>query len=442
MLVAVGVGGAAAQALEPDFIDIRQNSWKDNQNLVLDPELLAQLVAQGGVDLSTGAAQAAYSGISPERFDDLVYMEQQVPAAAQLMFLWRYGKIVESEWRFGMQKLGFRPDFIDRIALTFSVPLTAEEVAVMVQRGVLPNEGQLPVGPPTTVGLVPPMPVVNLSAYDSAQAYGLTHEQLDALTRIIGLPASPDLAARMVFRGIIDRIDFDRAIAEGNTRNEWAPFLFDGFRQILTAGQYAELQLRGYTDKATRRANTAKHGLSTEDSDLLYDVLGRAVNVKQVTTGLARGGTYPGSYANVPSPYKEAIQRSNVREEYSELAYANRYNYPSPFVLRSLAEAGDLGDAAAVQQLLEEIGWKPSLAAKVSLKWVPAGTAKLDPFVKKAETTLFTEAHKAYVKTGISVAQVTPAFTALNIPADAQLEIVALLDVERTLQSDVPPPPA
>ena len=439
MLVAVGVGGAAAQALEPDFIDIRQNSWKDNQNLVLEPDVLAALVAQGGVLLGDGAEQAAYSGISPDRFADLVYLEQQVPAAAQLMFLWRYGKINEGEWRFGMTKLGFRPDFIDRIAETYSVPLTAEEVAVMVQRGVLPNEGQLPVGPPTTVGLVPPMPVVNLSAYDSAQAYGLTHEQLDALTRIIGLPASPDLAARMVFRGIIDRIDFDRAIAEGNTRNEWAPFLFDGFRQILTAGQYAELQLRGYTDKATRRANTAKHGLSTEDSDLLYDVLGRAVNVHAVTTGLARGGTYPGNYANVPSPYKEAIQRSNVREEYSELAYANRYSYPSAFVLRSLAEAGDLGDAAAVQKILEEIGWKPELAAKVAAKWVPAGTAKLDPYVKKAETTLFTEAHKAYVKTGIDVAQVTPAFDALAIPAADQATILALWDLEKTLQSDVPP---
>jgi hypothetical protein len=70
----------------------------------------------------------------------------------------------------------------------------------------------------------------------------------------------------------------------------------------------------------------------------------------------------------VPEPFRSDIQRSNIREEFAEIVYAARYSYPSPFVLRSLAEAGDLGDAAAVEQILLEVGWKPSLAASVSSK--------------------------------------------------------------------------
>jgi hypothetical protein len=79
------------------------------------------------------------------------------------------------------------------------------------------------------------------------------------------------------------------------------------------------------------------------------------------------------------------------------------------------------------------------LAAKVAAKWVPVETASTDPHVKKAQTTLFTEAHKAYVKNGLTVAQVTPAFSALNIPAEAQTEIVALWDAEKVIAADTPP---
>src|SRR5207237_4150132 len=115
----------------------------------------------------------------------------------------------------------------------------------------------------------------------------------------VGLPASPDLAARMVLRKIIDRVDFDRAISEGNTRNEWADALFEGFREILTAHNYAELELRGYLDRSERLAGTRKHGMSDTDSDLLYDVLGRSIPVHQILTGEARGGMFNGQVVSI-----------------------------------------------------------------------------------------------------------------------------------------------
>jgi hypothetical protein len=260
------------------------------------------------------------------------------------------------------------------------------------------------------------------------------------MARIIGLPASPDLAARMHYRGLINEPAFYQALKEGNTRAEWGPFLLDGFRQIPTAHEGIEGHLRGWETEAEMYARTAAHGMSQADTDLLYKISGRPVTVHEVVLGLARGAVYPSTYEDVPEPYRKAIQESNIRPEWASIHYHSRFTYPSAFVLRSLAQAGDLGNAQAVEQILLELGWKPSLAAQVSAKWVPIAAVALDPHVKKAQGTLFTEAHKAYVKNGIDVPQLAPAFTALGIAADAQAEIVALWDLEKQLASDVPPP--
>ena len=108
-------------------------------------------------------------------------------------------------------------------------------------------------------------------------------------------------------------------------------------------------------------------------------------------------------------------------------------------MLRSLAQAGDLGGQQQVAQVLEEIGWKPSFATQVSTAWTAGAAAKADPHVAKAQTTLYTEAHKAYVKTGLSRAQVTPALNALAVPAAAQAEVFSLWDMERQLAAEAPP---
>src|SRR5438105_3309226 len=134
-----------------------------------------------------------------------------------------------------------------------------------------------------------------LDPFAEAKAMAVDEERLKVLARIVGLPASPDLAARMVFRDIIERIDFDRAIAEGNTRNEWAPFLFEGFRQIPTAHDGIEGRLRGWIDDAAMYAQTARHGMSKADTDLLFKITGRPLSFHQVFIGERRGGVYDGA---------------------------------------------------------------------------------------------------------------------------------------------------
>ena len=54
-----------------------------------------------------------------------------------------------------------------------------------------------------------------------------------------------------------------------------------------------------------------------------------------------------------------------------------------------MAQAGELGDEAAVEQILLEIGWKPDFAKLVAAAWTTA-TDKLTPAVKSAQTKFIT----------------------------------------------------
>src|SRR5207248_4214002 len=183
-----------------------------------------------------------------------------------------------------------------------------------------------------------------------------------------GLSLARVMAANARFRGLIGDNDCLLAIAEGDLRTEWAETVREVSRQILTAGEYAELGLRGFYNRAERLRKTAQHGMSQADSDDLYDVMGRAPGVLRIATGLARGAKFPSDYSNIPEPYKSSIQRSNIRPEFAEIEYHDRFGYPSGFQIRSEANKGDLTEAET-EQLLLEVGWSPKWAKFFAQAW-------------------------------------------------------------------------
>lgn len=433
IILGVGVGAAAGAALEPAIEVPKQQAWLSAPNKVLDAATVARLVAQGGIPLdATAYDHAKRTGYDTDKLDALVYLAQAVPGAAEALFLWRLGYTDEIGYREALTKAGIRAEWQDRMVKTFSVPLTAQEVAVMVQRGVLPNEGQLPVGPPTTVGQVPPMPVVNLSAYESAQAYGTSNDQLDALTRIIGLPASPDLAARMVFRKIIDRVDFDRAIAEGNTRNEWAPFLFDGFREIPTAQQFVEAHLRGWITEQEMYDGTARHGMSQADTDVEYHIHRRPLTPHAIKQGLARGANFNPAAGEIQDPYEAAVHQNNLGPEWYELAISLAGTYPSLFITNRLVTANTITPATG-KSWLEKSGLADEVVAAMYETWTGTGAAAANKDVASAETKLKTRTHSAYIAAEIDDATATAALEAAGVAAGAVPAVLALWQAERAL---------
>lgn len=434
---AYGIGGALQEPIRPLLQELANETWATataaGVGKPLSPGEAAEVVAEDVELHDWGVRQAGEAGFTEGTFDAVLGAVLNAPGVPQLLTLWRRGEITDADFVHGLRKAKLEGRWDAPLQALLVDRLDPSVIATAIQRGILDDPGFLPVAPPVAGGRVPAFPVSPLDPLTEAKAAGIDRERLFVETAIVGNPMSPDQAAQATYRGIIERTDFDRAVAEGNTRNEWRDAIFEAFRQILTSSQYVELQIRGFYDRAERLKNTRKHGMSDADSDLLYNVMGRSPSIHTVVVGLARGGKYPGSYANVPEPYRSQIQRSNIREEWAEVVYASRYNYPSPFVLRALAEAGDLGTSAEVEQILLEIGWKPSLAAKVAPAWAPSGTTA-DKHVAKAETQLWNTLHTSYRADETDAATASATLATLGVSPAAVPQVLALWDAEKALR--------
>jgi hypothetical protein len=433
VLTGFAVGEAAAAALEPAFEIPRQDAWSRNANRILDVDLLARLVAQGGIDLSDAAAEAKRDGYTSDKLDALIYLAQTVPGIGEATALWRRGLITDALFSHVLVKEGLDQRYVTGIiGNKLAEPLGLGDIAYAVVRGILPTPSYVPVAPPTSGDKVPRFPQVNVDPNALAALLGYDPQALEIMVGRSGLSMAPVMAAQALFRGIIGPNDFLMAIAEGDLRTEWADAVRDASREIPTLGQMMEHALRGFESVSSATTNAQRHGTSGTDAQLVYDNLGRAPNIHAVTTALARGGNYDGTPQTIPEPFLSAVQRADIRPEWYGLEYANRYTYPSAFVLRALAQAGDLGGESDVEQLLLEVGWKPDLATKVATAWT-SGSTTGDPHVTKAQSSLWTTMHKSYIAQESDAAALGSSFTALGITAAAQTQIIDLWNLERGL---------
>ena len=118
--------------------------------------------------------------------------------------------------------------------------------------------------------------------------------------------------------------------------------------------------------------------------------------VRQIAQALARGGEFQPEPGEITDPYRAAIVEGNLKPAYYDLAFANRYTYPSFFAIRGLMDAGVL-DTDEGYQIMLELGWKPDLARKVADFYGTAKTAGAGPLTKSARTQAVTEIRSAYL---------------------------------------------
>jgi hypothetical protein len=379
IIVGVGVGAAAAAAIEPIIEPARQQAWHDNPFKLLDSGTLARLVAQGGIELGDAQTEARLEGISADKLNALVYLAQTVPGWGQLLELFRRGRTrsggdstFRALFEHALTKNGLDQRYLPPLESLSIDRLDPAVIANAIVRGLMDPPFDLPQPPPSEVGKIKAFPKSSLDAEAEALAHGIDRDRLFVMTAIDGRPMSPEGAASATFRNIIERVDYDRAISEGDVRNEWADAIFDASRQIPTAHDYVEGKLRNWIGTDEMNAGAARHGMTEEDTNLLFLISGRPIAYRQVFIGLRRGGVYDGPTDAIPQPALKSMQESNIRPEWYNLAWAQRYTYPSAFVLRALTQAGDITGAQAHDILMYE-GWDPDLAASVSKAWSTGG---------------------------------------------------------------------
>jgi hypothetical protein len=431
-MVGVGVGSAAAAALEPLVEPGRQNAWRAHPNRVLDPGIVARLVAQGAVELGAGQEQARREGFDTDKFDQLVYLAQTVPGVSEALEMWRRFDGFDDLWTHSLTKQGLDARYLPFYNKLKTDILSPGELAASIHRGLIPDPGILLGEQPSGLRKVASYPVQQIDAVAEAAGSGYDPERLAVLVGLQGLPMGVIEAAQSVYRDIITHGDYIAAFNESNNRNEWAEAVLEYARQIPTARDFIENALRGYRTFDEAALGTALHGMSKEHARLIFQNSGRPLNLHQITQALAWGGKYDPQPGDDPDPYMNSVLIGSVTPAYYGMQDKLKYNLPSAFYFRSLQEQDVLKEAEAETWYLR-LGWPPELAKLVANAYAKTGTTTADPHVAKAQTQLWTTAHASYKAREISAGTATTALEKAGVTAAAVPTVLDIWNAERDL---------
>lgn len=433
-------GLAVSPALAPEIQDLVNEAWQLHPSRVPDAGTLATGVAQGQVDPNLAQTWAEYHGYNPQRFGALIDIANTGPGVAQAFRLWRRDLIDDGGFSRALKRAAIEDEWIKALRQTRNEPLDPADIARGIHRGLVPDPGLVLGVPSPGPGKVQAYPVYNIDALREASWFGLDHDHLGVLVGLQGLPMGSHEAAQALFRGVIEDNDYLRAIAEGNTRNEWADAIREQSRQIPTAHEYVENTLRGYSDQAAMQAGAARHGMTSADVALLFQNAGRPLAIHQITTGLARGGSFKPIPGELTDPYEAASHESNLKPAYYDLNIANKYTMPSVLAIRGLAQSGAWDFDTTHTRLLWS-GWYPPDAEAVARFWTQKTATGLSPAIKSAQTRFITAIHKAYVGGSITDAQLTEQLALSLLDAADQAGVAEFYRKEKALEA-IPPPPA
>jgi hypothetical protein len=434
------IGAAASEAIAPALEPAKQKAWSNNQLRVLSPDAAAELVAEGAIPIKSAYDTGARQGFPPDKMDGLVHLALTAPGVPEALNLYRrrsFDGIADAEavmqLRHAFAKAKIEKQYWPQLEQLAVTPLELPVLANLIVRGLVDPPFKLPYTPPAGVGNVQPFPQSTVDVTKEAEAAGYDLAHLFAQVAITGRPMGAVEAAEANFRGILTDDDYLRAILEGDTRGEWANAIRERARQIPSVTNYVEGLVRNWITEDEMNAGALRHGMTPEDAHLLFLTHGRPLSWHQVWIGLQRGGVYDGPTDAIDPAFLKALQESDIRPEWYNLAWAQRYNYPTAFVLRQLTSSGDI-TADDAEQVLKYEGWEPSFAHKAAQAWAPKGGASpaaVSPVVKSQQTAAITALRKTYVDGTYDKPTADSFLAALDHSVPERVAIFQLWDVMR-----------
>jgi hypothetical protein len=403
-------GIAVGPALGPVVQEVVNRAWEAHPDKRIDAGTAAAIVAEDVRLRDFGAAEAAAHGFDGDRFDALLGEALNGPGLGTLYDALRRDFIDDADFEHGLRKAKLEPRWDDALRKLRRVLLSPQEAANARQQGYLSAEQQVAI----------------------AELHGLNADDAETQFLTVGLPPGAATAQEYLNRGLIDDGTFAEMIREGHTKTKYTDVLRRGARYVLSPMNYVEGRLRGWLTDAEMYAGTSLHGVTQEDTDLLFKIHGRPISFHQTFIGTRRGGTLDGPIAGIDPAFLAALRRSNIQPPFYNLAWAQRYTYPSPFVLRSLTQSGDISEADA-HEVLIFLGWEPTFAAKVSAAWAGGTSAATDAHVGKAQTQLWTTLHRSYIAGESTKTAARPVLASLGLTTAAQDQVLAFWDAERAL---------
>jgi hypothetical protein len=348
---------------------------------------------------------------------------QKSPGVAAGIDLIRRGQLPPAKFLDVLQRNGLEDEFVTAYQAAvvnsrtpFDVPLDPAVIALGIVRDTIPDPG-LQVGAHDTSGSdIPQGDQFSGDVLAEFAAGGIDTDRARVMVQNIGLPMPPVRAASAHFRGIINLASYYLSVAQSDSRPAWADAILEEARQILTAHDWVELRLRGWVTADQMYAGTALHGMSQADTDLLFKVLGRPIPNHQITTGLARGGTYNGDTSGIAPEYLKSYQESNTRPEWYSLEYANRYSYPSLFQLNALVKANAISADTAKEWATKE-GLAPEVVDALFTFWQGEQGATTGVAPAKPKAFTYSQIHAAWSHGLFDDGQALAELEAIGYPA-------------------------
>lgn len=478
------IAGAFSRAIEAVLEPVKQHAWSKNPVKVLDVGTLGALIAKGLSPESALTDEAKRTGYNTDRLRAEAALQQTYPGVGELDEMANRKVLAPELVDKALARHGIPAEYHAAVKALFSDLLDPAQTAAAIHRNIIPDPGLLVGQQPGPDRKVPIFPKVPIDALKEAAGQGLDEDRLRVLVGLQGLPMGPHEAAQAYFRQIITFDDFLAAIAQGNTRNEWAQPIVEQTRQIPTARDFMENALRGHHDFAWAAQQAARHGMHEEDAFVIYQNQGRPLNLHQISQAIAWGANYNPGQGDNPDPWMQSVLLGAVRPEYYEMQDSLKYIVPSAFALRTLQQAGALTpDEAFVWY--KRLGWEPGLSRKVAdafgkqkasaekeatagdllTLWdggklteaetlaalealdYPADEArrKLDLVAARrviaSKTSAIGDLHGAYKKQDLHALDATNALLALGLDADTAAKIVSNWQQFVTATATAPTPP-
>lgn len=398
---AFAAGIAVAPTLHPVVQAIANEAWAAAPDRPPDAVTLAMGVAQGQVDPAAATQWARETGFGTEAFAALVDIANTGPPLGSALDAFRRGLLKEAEYRTALKRQGIEDAWADALVALANVLLTPDELANAVVQGHRSFD----------------------AAAVDAEKQGVTLANFQTMVDNTGLPPGPETLVAWKRRGILTDEELAQGIREGHTKVKY----IDAYRQaeqvVLSATTYAGLRLRGWITPAESYVGGELTGYTREQMDQLFLDRGRPATTHQVHIGYQRGGRYIGENLDERATFDRAVKQSDIRPEWGDILWAQRYTYPSAFVLRALTQSGDL-TGPQTEQILAYSGWEPVLAKEVAGKWAQ-GTGS----AVKAETASNLRAE--YEGMHITRAELVTALEGLGYPTTEASALADLGDYAR-----------
>lgn len=411
------LGGAMRSPLEPPLVELTNETWKTfveaGITVPTDPGDAAEIAAEDVASVAWAKDQAKQRGYGGDQMDKLIGAVRNAPGMGELFQLWRRGLISQGDFAHGLDKARLEPRWKPPLEGLHDVLLSSEELAMMQQQGFV-DQGR---------------------ADAEGGQQGVTPERQQLRFEASGLPPGIVEGLQMLRRGIIDEATFAQIVREGHTKTKYTGVLTQLRDVVLNANDYVTNAIRGWSNRDAMVAGGALTGHSAEQMDLLFQNHGRPLSWHQIFIGLRRGGTYQGDIGGIDPAFLKGLRESDIRPEWYNLAWAQRFTYPAAFVLRALVQGGDLTAAQGEQILLYE-GWEPTLAKTVTAKWAQGSSAAAKEATASDVLTLYdsghitqAEAHAELVALGYDAAEATKKIELIGARRVASAKTAAVGDM-------------